>query len=128
MYEKGSTVCLNFTINDVQITNVIKRNYSTICVSVTESIPPNVSPFGNKTMNCSITANKMSVCFGDFQIQDVGLFSLCDSAAINSNCFENITLKIIGKSSFVLYVFKSFHIFGSEQKLCHISYIFPIII
>nr|XP_034316845.1 hemicentin-2-like [Crassostrea gigas] len=95
MYEKGSTVCLNFTINDAQITNVIKRNYSTICVSVTESIPPNVSPFGNKTMNCSITANKMSVCFGDFQIQDVGLFSLCDSATINSNCFENITLKII---------------------------------
>lgn len=128
MYEKGSTVCLNFTIKDAQITNVIKRNYSTICVSVTESIPPNVSPFGNKTMNCSITANKMSVCFGDFQIQDVGLFSLCDSATINSKCFENITLKIIGRSSFVLYVFKSFHIFGSEQKLSQISYIFPITI
>lgn len=117
MYEKGSTVCLNFTINDAQITNVIKRNYSTICVSVTESIPPNVSPFGNKTMNCSITANKMSVCFGDFQIQDVGLFSLCDSATINSNCFENITLKIIGKSSFVLYVLDLFISLGVNKNL-----------
>lgn len=127
MYEKGSTICLNFSITDAEITNVIKRNYSTICVSLTESIPPYVIPFGNKTMNCSITANKMSVCFGDFQIQDAGLFFLCDSTSVTSNCFENITLKIIGKSSFVLYVFKSFHIFGSEQKLSHISYIFPII-
>lgn len=117
MYEKGSTICLNFTIRDAQMTNVIKKDYSNICVSISENIPPNVTPWGNKTINCSITENMMSMCFGDFQLQDGGLFFLCDATSVNSKCYANITLKIIGKSSFALSVFNLFNIFGSELKL-----------
>lgn len=95
MYEKGSTICLNFTIRDAQMTNVIKKDYSNICVSISENIPPNVTPWGNKTINCSITENMMSMCFGDFQLQDGGLFFLCDATSVNSKCYANITLKII---------------------------------
>lgn len=95
MYEQGSAVCLNFEIDNSAIGNAIKRNNIVVCFSLSDTTPINLSPWENKTINCAINQTMMSICFENFQLQDVGLFSICDSTKVNSNCFENITLKII---------------------------------
>lgn len=95
MFEKGSSVCINFTKKTMLEEYAIRRNNSNVCVSPGINIPPNKTPWGNKTINCSITTNMVSICFGDFQLQDTGLFSYCKDSSTSHECYENITLKMI---------------------------------
>lgn len=105
MFEKGSDICLNFKMWNAQRTNVIKRIYFPICISLGENFEPTAKPWADKAINCSkiLNTSTMSVCFGDFQLPDAGLFSLCDSTSNTSRCFENIELKVLGKLSLKFY-------------------------
>lgn len=96
VYEKGSTICLPFTVNQSNILFTIKRDSVKLCILVRGTVfkPESELKWRNETYNCNGSGMVMSVCFGDSQSEDAGLFSLYDGTTNESTIIQNITLQI----------------------------------
>lgn len=91
-YEKGSSVCLSFGINQSTAYFTIRRNGVNLCSRISGSTPSYPNSWRNVT--CNISEMFMSVCFEDSKSEDAGLFSLYDSASQTAIEWEKITLQI----------------------------------
>ncbi|XP_078332852.1 hemicentin-1-like isoform X2 [Crassostrea virginica] len=95
-HETGSDVCLTFALNDFPnlLTVVIKKDNLGICLSVDKTLTHIFEPnWGNRTFNCSVSANRISLCFDDFQQKDEGIFSLHSSVSTDDPSLKTTTLK-----------------------------------
>lgn len=96
--DSGYDVCLSFNTN-IWASNIfaIKRNNIDTCLIIrNNAVLLSETSWRNQTFNCSVTSNKISLCFGDCQTEDAGNFTLHFSATNESSIVENIELKVTG--------------------------------
>lgn len=94
--ENGSSVCLPFNVSVVK-TYSIRRQHKNLCTILKIPGEPFVysTNWSNKTLNCSFSAMKMTLCFGDCQLEDAGNFSVYNGTTPSSSLVQSLTLQII---------------------------------
>lgn len=102
--EVGAGVCLDFFKNNSFGTYAIRVRNLPLCASFDgQSTHIFSNNFGNEsTFNCSISKTIMSVCIGNFQSKDAGIYSLHDSLTLSSNILKSITVVKASKTSLIL--------------------------
>lgn len=93
--EIGDDVCLTFSKNtSFPLYAIRKGNSSSICASADGN---STNIFDRRYANCSISTTMMTVCFGNFQLEDAEIFSLHDGLTPTSALLNSITLKKASK-------------------------------
>lgn len=102
--EIGDDVCLHFSKNTSFSIYAIKFSGIAICAS---SDGNNTHKFQDRYANCNISGTIMTVCFGNFQLNDTGTYSLHDGLPPSSKLLNSITLEKASKETmFQSYCFK----------------------
>lgn len=92
----GSDICFSF--NTSSLTSrvfFIKKNGSSLCASADFATPSLFNnTWRNGTFNCSAVQPIMSLCFGNCQLNDAGIFSLHLVGTIEAPSVRNMTLQV----------------------------------
>ncbi|XP_052691740.1 synaptogenesis protein syg-2-like [Crassostrea angulata] len=90
--EVGAGVCLDFFKNNSFGTYAIRVRDLPFCLSFDgQSTYIFSNNFGNESsFNCSVSKTIMSVCIGNFQSKDAGIYSLHDGLTPSSNILKSI--------------------------------------
>ncbi|XP_065933039.1 uncharacterized protein [Magallana gigas] len=90
--EVGAGVCLDFFKNNSFGTYAIRVRDLPFCLSFDgQSTYIFSNNFGNESsFNCSVSKTIMSVCIGNFQSKDAGIYSLHDGLTPSSNLLKSI--------------------------------------
>lgn len=89
--EIGGEACLDFVKNNSLFTYAIKKNSSLVCLSTDRTTIYTFAPWEGK-VNCTISSTKMSMCLGNFQSGDGGIFSLHKGSTDSSVLLSSIAL------------------------------------
>lgn len=89
--EIGGEACLDFVKNNSLFTYAIKKNSSLVCLSTDRTTIYTFAPWKGK-VNCTISSTKMSMCLGNFQSGDGGIFSLHKGSTDSSVLLSSIAL------------------------------------
>lgn len=105
-------MCLDFFKNNSFGTYAIRVRDLPFCASF-DGQPTYIfsNNFGNESsFNCSVSKTIMSVCIGNFQSKDAGIYSLHDGLTPSSNLLKSIRVVKASKPSLildtVLYLYK----------------------
>lgn len=92
----GSDICFSFNTSSLTSSVFfIKKNGSSLCTSVKFGTPTLfINPWRNGTFNCSAVQPIMSLCFGNCQLNDAGIFSLHLSGTAEEPSVRNINLQV----------------------------------
>lgn len=122
--EIGDDVCLHFSKNTSFSIYAIKFSGIAICAS---SDGNNTHIFQDRYANCNISGTIMTVCFGNFQLNDTGTYSLHDGLTPSSKLLNSITLEKATPVTFVNITPTSITV-TDEQPInftCKTSFCYP---
>ncbi|XP_062575900.1 uncharacterized protein LOC134237774 [Saccostrea cucullata] len=93
--EPGKDFCLTFSLIVAQPGfQYIFRDKLAICLYSSESVFQITDGWMNRTFNCNVTSDRISICINDTQVEDAGHFSYRIGI---TDYRENLTLAIAGK-------------------------------
>lgn len=102
--EVGAGVCVDFFKNNSFDTYAIRIRNLPFCILLDgQSTYIFSNNFGNESsFNCSVSRTIMSVCIGNFQSKDAGIYSLHNGLTSSSYLLKSITVVKASKSSLIL--------------------------